>query len=68
MISDHATAVAWEAIVLSQTCLQRAHYQVGLGRSTSQTFHNLPTNLRQGRAVLEEAYEAIEKIKEVFCV
>ncbi|XP_075232643.1 dynein heavy chain, cytoplasmic isoform X3 [Lycorma delicatula] len=51
----------WQAIVTSQTRLQSSRYQVGLDRPTMQTYRNLLTKLPQGPAVLEAAYEAIEK-------
>ncbi|XP_039279680.1 dynein heavy chain, cytoplasmic [Nilaparvata lugens] len=49
----------WEAIVTSQIRLQSSRYQVGLDKPTSQTYRNLLGKLPQ--AVIESAYEAIEK-------
>ncbi|GAB6020623.1 Dynein heavy chain, cytoplasmic [Chamberlinius hualienensis] len=52
---------AWEAIVTSQTRIQSTRYQVGLDKTTSQTYRNLLTKLPNGPIGLDQVYTAIEK-------
>uniref|UniRef100_T1JGT9 Dynein heavy chain, cytoplasmic n=1 Tax=Strigamia maritima TaxID=126957 RepID=T1JGT9_STRMM len=50
----------WEAIVLALNRIQSTRYQVGLDKSTTETYKNLLSKLPDGLDVLDAAYTAIE--------
>jgi dynein heavy chain 1 len=55
----------WEAIILSLPRIQHSRYQVGLDIESDldTTYRNILTKLPGGQIVLEEAYEAIQKLQ-----